>query len=192
MQGFARREFQLMLLRRMADFQPDLVEAARTELGATHAEYMAAHNRWVSMQHSRRAPRGLSLVTAALGPPDEERAIEVGDVTVTRCHWRLPGLWPDLRWEAMVGERGVVMGSSLVRADDSPVPELPAPSALAPWSCVLGDVLARFPEGEPADPDVPSQWLVRIGRYQLWFVYGLLQHVSEEGQLTGRGITPRS
>lgn len=158
-----------MLLRRMADFQPDLVEAARSELGASHSEYMAAHNRWQSMLHAKRAPRGLALYRAALGPPDTQEPRQVGDVTVIACSWRLPGLWPTLRWEAIVGVGNVVLHGWLVRASGA------APDNLAPWSCVVGDVIARYPHAEQADPDIPTQWLVRLGSHQLWFVHGLLQ-----------------
>jgi hypothetical protein len=175
--GFARREFQLMLLRRMADFQPDLVEAARTELGASHAEYMAAHNRWQTMLHSARAPRGLPLYRAVLGPPDVERTLPFGEVELTACSWRLPGLWPDLVWRAMVGLHDVVLDGALVRPDGAEVPALPPPEGLAPWSCVVGDVVARFPAARQLDPDVPSQWLIELDGWQLWFVHGLLQTV---------------
>ncbi len=170
MNGFARREFQLMLLRRMADFQPDLVEEAIERLGATHAEYMAAHNRWQSMLHARRAPRGLDLYRATLGPPESEEDRRVGDVTVTACQWRLAGLWPDLRWEAVVGVGRVVLHGWLVRATGTP--------ALGEaWGCVVGDVLDRFPEARQRDPDVPTQWLVELGDSQWWFVHGLLQTI---------------
>jgi hypothetical protein len=175
--GFARREFQLMLLRRMADFQPELVTAAYEQLGADRAEFMAAHNRWQTMLRSRRAPAGLSLYRACLGPPDTERPVEWGDVTLTACAWRLAGVWPDLRWEAMIGAGGVAIDASLVRAPDSPVPELGPPADLAPWSCVVGDVLGRYPSAEHVDGDVPSRWLVVVDGVRLWFVYGLLQAV---------------
>src|SRR5215470_8676188 len=52
----------LMLLRRMADYQPDLVAWAIAELGATPAQYRAAHNRWQSLLRARRAPSGLTLL----------------------------------------------------------------------------------------------------------------------------------
>ena len=107
-QGFARREFQLMLLRRTADFQPDLVEAAYAELGADRRAYMAAHTRWQTMLRSRRAPAGLDLYRAVLGPPDTERAERFGDVVLT-LDSGLGGLWPDLRWEVVVGTGGVVL-----------------------------------------------------------------------------------
>ena len=54
MKGFARFEFQLMLLRRMADLQPDLVADALSQLGASRAEARAAHRRWQELQHSSR------------------------------------------------------------------------------------------------------------------------------------------
>jgi hypothetical protein len=174
-QGFARREFQLMLLRRMADLQPDLVEAAYTELGATNRDYLAAHNRWQSMLRSRRAPRGLDLYHAVLGPADDERARRFGDVSLAAHTWALPGLWPDLRWEALVGTAGVVIHAWLVRAGDAPIPELPAPADMAPWSCVVGDVLYRFPEAAQFDPQVPSQWRLAVGGTRMTFVHGLLQ-----------------
>jgi hypothetical protein len=176
-QGFARREFALMLLRRMADFQPELVIEAYGELEATHSRYMAAHNRWQSLLRSRRAPRGLALYRAVLGPPDGTEPRRVGDVTVTACAWRLPGLWPDLCWEAVVGHDDVVLHGWLVRARGEAVPAMPDPARLAPWSCVVGDVLHRFPDAIQVDPEVYSQWLVRLGSHELWFVHGLLQDV---------------
>lgn len=158
-----------MLLRRMADFQPALVEQAIGGLQATHAEYMRAHNRWQAMLHARRAPRGLDLYRAVLGPPESEEDRRVGDVTVTAYQWRLlPGLWPDLRWEAVVGVGRVVLHGWLVRAAGTPV-------LGEPWGCVVGDVLERFPHASQRDPDVPSQWLVELDGRRLWFVHGLLQ-----------------
>jgi hypothetical protein len=175
--GFARREFELMLLRRMADLQPDLVEAACAEVGVTHGQYMAAHNRWQSMLHSRRAPQGLDLLQAVLGPPQTEREIHIGDATVIAHTWPLAGLWPDLCWEAIIGVGGVVLRGWLVREPGRPVPEL-ALQRLAPWSCVVGDVLARFPGAQQSDPQIPSQWLVQVDGTDLRFVHGLLQTTS--------------
>lgn len=164
-----------MLLRRMADFQAELVAAACEELGASHARYMAAHNRWQSMLHSRRAPRGLDLYRAVLGAPEAQRALEFGDATATACWWPLPDLWPDLRWEVIVGVGGVALGGALVRPPGAAVPVLPGPDHLAPWSCVVGDVSARFAAARHRDPQVPSRWLMELDGYELWFVHGLLQ-----------------
>ncbi|WP_166379545.1 hypothetical protein [Catellatospora methionotrophica] len=180
MKGFARREFQLMLLRRMADLQPDLVEAACADLSATHAEYMAAHNRWQTMQRSRTAPKGLALYEAVLGPAEQRRQVPFGDAVMTAHQWRLPGLWPELRWEALVGTEDFVLHAWLVRAADEPVPELGPVERLAPWSCVVGDVLAGFPGARQRDPEVPARWGVDVpgangAVHRLMFVHGLLQ-----------------
>ena len=155
-----------MLLRRMADFQPELVARAYGAIRATRADYLAAHNRWQSLLRSSSAPQGLSLYEAVLGPPEGEREEAVGDVTLTKLTWPLTGgLWPDLRWELMVGFGGLVLNGWLVRAPDARVPSLPAVDRLdrlEPWSCVVGDVLARYPAARQADPGrrVP---LARLG-----------------------------
>ncbi len=172
MRGFARREFQLMLLRRMADFQPELVELACADLGATRAEYRAACNRWQSMLRSPRAPQDFALYEAALGPADAERHETFGDVTLTALTWRLAGLWPDLRWELMVGYDGLVLNGWLVRAPEAPAPSL---ERLDPWSCVVGDVLTGIPGASQTNPEIPSRWLVHANGQRLVFVHGLLQ-----------------
>jgi len=141
---------------------------------------MAAHNRWQTMRHSRRAPRGMALYRAVLGPPETEQPVRVGDVTVKTHSWSLPGLWPDLRWEVTVGYGGAVLHGWLVRSPDAAVPDLPRPERLAPWSCVVNDTLARFPGARQADPNTASQWVVHVDGHQLWFVYGLLQTVKPD------------
>jgi hypothetical protein len=196
--GFARCEFQLMLLRRMADFQPDLVAAACEELGATRARYLAAHTRWQRMLRSARGPRGIGLYRAVLGPEDDERTRRWGDSTLSVHTWRLgpqarpepePGggeqrvrpaaVWPSLRWEAIVGHGSAVLQGWLVRPPGAAIPELPAPRRLAPWSCVVNDALTRYPDARPVEPDAPSRWLIDVGqagaRYRLVFVHGLFQ-----------------
>ncbi|GIF66794.1 hypothetical protein Ais01nite_48290 [Asanoa ishikariensis] len=176
MYGFARREFALTLLRRMADYQPELVKDAYTRLGATKADYLNAFNRWQTMLHSARAPRGLDLLHAVLGPEDHQEAVRVGDVTATVLHWRLP-LWPDLRWQAIIGAANVVIDGTLVRAKDAPRPVLP--EAPEPWSCVVADTLDRWPDARQRDPDVPARWLVETANKRLWFTHGLLQLVED-------------
>jgi hypothetical protein len=164
-----------MVLRRMADFQPELVIRAYGQLAASRAQAHAAHTRWQRMLRSRRAPKGLDLYRAVLGPPQSRQQLRLGDATATAVSWRLPDLWPDLRWVAVVGIGEVVMHAQLER--DGPVPRLPAAARLTPWSCSLGDVLRRYPDAEQIDPDVPTQWLVRVADVELWFVHGLLQAV---------------
>ena len=166
-----------MLLRRMADYQPDLVREARAALGASHAEYLAAFSRWQAMLRSRSAPRGLHLLRAVLGPEEHRDEVRVGDARATVHHWPLAGLWPELRWRAVVGVAGVVLDGSLVRAASAPPPDLPEPSALVPWGCVVADTLRRWPDAVQTDPEVPSRWLVEVRGHRLWFVHGLLQLV---------------
>ncbi len=155
-----------MLLRRMADFRPDLVEAAYTDLGATRAEYLAAHNRWQFMLRSRKAPSGLDLYLATLGPPDGIQARSSGVVDVTAYTWHVPKLWPELCWEATAGEGGVILHGWLVRATESPAPRR---HALTPWNCVVGDAVAAIPDARQVNPEVPSRWLVQAGGERLVF-----------------------
>ncbi|NKQ29088.1 hypothetical protein HF200_33415, partial [Streptomyces galbus] len=51
---FTPLHFQLVLLRRMADHNPDLVEDARRELGVTLLEMREANKRWQAMLRSPR------------------------------------------------------------------------------------------------------------------------------------------
>ena len=102
MRELARREFCLVLLRRMADVRPDLVAEALPRLAATRADAHAAHTRWQALQHSPRGPRGLSLRTAVLGPPEELEDRRFGDLDVQVRRWPLP-LWPHLHWEVLTG-----------------------------------------------------------------------------------------
>src|SRR5829696_3823869 len=74
----------------MADVRPDLVAEALPRLGASRAEAHAAHTRWQALQHSPRAPRGLGLRTAVLGPPEEVEDRRFGDLDVQVRRWPLP------------------------------------------------------------------------------------------------------
>ena len=169
MRGLARREFCLVLLRRMADVRPDLVAEALPRLGASRAEAHAAHTRWQALQHSPRAPRGLDLRTAVLGPPDELEDRRFGDLDVQVRRWPLP-LWPHLYWEVLTGPGGSVLNEHLVRAPGSPVPPATAGRLLV-WEHVLDDVVgaARREKRGPGRRDAlggpvaaPAR-LVRVG-----------------------------
>jgi len=178
--GFARREFQLVLLRRMADYRPELVADARDALGATIAEQRDANRRWQKMNHSRSAPRGMARLRAVLGPPEETGRARVGDLTCDIARWPL-ALWPDLRFEALTGPGGAIWNDWLVRAPGGTPPEIQGLAGLEPWSCVVGDVLARLPDAQPREGDAPTRWLLRRTEngvtYDAHFVYGLLQEV---------------
>ena len=65
-----------------------------------------------------------------------------------------------------------------------PGPDLPGdPRRLAPWSCLVGDVLEKFPQAKQAEPQAPAQWLLYLFNdggdgFRLTFVLGLLQAVT--------------
>jgi hypothetical protein len=173
-QGLAQREFCLILFRRMADVRPDLVADALPLLVADRAQARAAHRHWQALQHSPRAPRGISLRTAVLGPPEEREDRRFGDLDLVVRRWPLP-LWPHLRWEALAGPGGSVLHEQLVRAPGSPVP--PATAGLRVWEHVVGDV-SGLPGAVDVDPGVVTRWEVRLADgTRAQFVWGLLQHV---------------
>jgi hypothetical protein len=177
--GLARREFCLVLLRRMADLRPDLVAEALPRLGATRDEAHAAHTRWQAVQHARRGPRGVGLRTAVLGPPEELEDRRFGDLDVRVRRWPLP-LWPQLYWEVLSGPGGSVLHEHLVRMPGSPVPPAAA-GALRVWEHVLDDVVA-LPGAVSVDPGVVTRWEIALpGGVRAAFVWGLLQQVSGPG-----------
>jgi hypothetical protein len=173
--GLGRREFCLVLLRRMADTRPDLVTEALPRLSADRAEARAAHRRWQSLQHSSRGPRDVFLRTAVLGPPEEREDRRLGDLDLVVRWWPLP-LWPHLRWETQAGPGGLVLHEQLVRAPGSPVP--PATAGLLVWQHVVGDV-SGLPGAVDVDPGVATRWEVHLpDAARAQFVWGLLQQVT--------------
>ncbi|GAA1984982.1 hypothetical protein [Kitasatospora viridis] len=155
--GFGPTEFQLVLLRRMADFQPVLVERAVRELGATRAELREANKRWQAMVRAPRFPRGPRRYTSVLGPPAATLPRRIGDLTCTAPQWALP-LWPELRFEVLIGPGQSVLNEWLVRAPGSPAPALRSLADLAPWSCVVADLGAAFPPAVPREGSAPTRW----------------------------------
>src|SRR4051794_8165631 len=151
----ARREFCLVLLRRMADLRPDLVAEALSRIGATRRQAHAAHTRWQALAHSPRAPRGLALRTAVLGPPDEVEDRRFGDLDVEVRRWPLP-LWPHLFWEVLSGPGGSVLNEHLVRMPGPPVPAASA-ADLRGGDPVRAAVVG-LPEARSADPAVATRW----------------------------------
>ena len=180
MKGFARREMALVLLRRMEDYHPDLVEDAAAVLGAARAERRAAYRRWTTLQHSRRFPAGLRGYEAILGPPESAGEVRYGDVTCRVCRWPLP-LWTDLRFEVVAGPGGEVWNAELARPPGTPVPEFRGVSDLVPWSCVAADLAARFGPVRPRQGDAPNRTALEFdtgaGPRVAHFTWGLLQLV---------------
>ena len=179
MKGLARREFCLVLLRRMADLRPDLVAAALPRLSADRAQARAAHRRWQALHHAPRAPRGLALRAAVLGPAEAVEGRGFGDLELEVHRWPLP-LWPHLRWEVLSGPGGEMLHEQLVRGPDSPVPPARVAS-LRIWEHVLDDVVG-LPGAVSVDPQVSTRWDVDLpGGRRARFVWGLLQQVSGPG-----------
>ncbi|MBC6458989.1 hypothetical protein [Actinomadura sp. HBU206391] len=184
MDGFARREFQLVLLRRMADYQPDLVMAAARSLDATRTEMRQVNARWQRMLRSMRFPGGERRLRGVLGPPAAHADRRLGDVICQAAWWELP-LWPDLRFEALIGPDGSILLEWLVRPETSQAPRLDGVADLAPWSCVVGDVAMRFAPVQHHADTVPSRWHVVFSPADgapsrvAHFVWGLLQTVED-------------
>ncbi|MFI2609261.1 hypothetical protein [Kitasatospora sp. NPDC018619] len=190
--GFGVTEFQLVLLRRMADFQPGLVEEAVRRLGATRASMREANRRWQAMVRAPGFPRGGARYAAVLGPAEASVPRRIGDLGCVARQWSLP-LWPALRFEVLLGPagaRGAVLNEWLVRAPGVPAPELRTPGDLVPWGCVVGDVGAAFPSAVPREGSAPSRFRLdlsvpdadgRLRRYEADFTWGLLQEVRPVG-----------
>lgn len=181
-------EFQLVLLRRMADYQPELVESARTSLGFSATDMRAVNAQWQRMLHSRHSRGPVGVLRGVLGEPVATVQRRIGDLTCPALQWTLP-LWPALRFEALTGPGGMLLTEHLIRGPDSPRPTLRHLGDLQPWSCVLGDVatafgplrhlegsaptrdlaLAQVPDEPPGRADAPTSTIA------CEFVYGLLQ-----------------
>ncbi|WP_369182428.1 hypothetical protein [Streptomyces sp. Y1] len=186
--GFGVTEFQLVLLRRMADFRPELVEEAVRRLGATRAGMREANRRWQAMVRSSRFPRGGGRYAVVLGAAERSAARRVGDLECVARQWALP-LWPQLRFEVLLGPAEIgapVLNAWLVRAEGVPAPVLRTVADLVPWGCVVGDVGAAFPGAVPREGSAPTRFRLDFaapdvdGRVRSWaadFTWGLLQEV---------------
>ncbi|MEU4117217.1 hypothetical protein AB0F71_22305 [Kitasatospora sp. NPDC028055] len=186
--GFGVTEFQLFLLRRMADYHPELVEDAVRRLGATRASMREANKRWQAMVRAPRFPRGGARYAAVLGPAEASLPRRIGDLACTARQWVLP-LWPELRFEVLLGPAEIgapVLNEWLVRAPGAPGPELRTVADLAPWGCVVGDVGEAFPGAVPREGSAPTRFRLdfaapgadgRAGSWTADFTWGLLQEV---------------
>jgi hypothetical protein len=192
-QAFGVEEFQLVLLRRMADFQPVLVERARSGLGVSANGMRQVNADWQRFVRSRRAPRGVARLRAVLGPQTSVHEQRTGDLSCLLHRWSLP-LWPDLRYEAVEGPGGGVWQEWLVRAPGTSPPPPPANGDLAPWRYVVADLEQLFPQVQHLPADAPQRWVSRFAvpgggavpgeggearHRRARFVYGLLQEVSD-------------
>lgn len=186
---FTPRDFTLVLLRRMADHNPDLVEDARRSLDASRADMREANKRWQAMIRSPRARAAASRYRSVLGAPESVTPTKIGDLECEAWRWELP-LWPDLRFEALVAEKGAVWNAWLVRAPGAPPPVLGSVEDLTPWSCTVDEAARAFAPARPLHGSAPTRWGLAFrardkGGQQLdmvaEFTWGLLQRTAVSG-----------
>ncbi|MET9858056.1 hypothetical protein ABZY93_01820 [Streptomyces smyrnaeus] len=194
---FGRSEFQLVLLRRMADFQPGRVEAALRELGVGRAAMREANKRWQAMVRSPRATRGtLARYRSVLGPPESTEQRRIGDLTCQAHSWSLP-LWADLLFEVLSApDGGAAWNAWLVRAPGAAAPELRTVEDLTPWSCTVDEAARAFAPARAHEGSAPTRWQLaftapdREGRRHpvvAEFTWGLLQRLPEGPGTAGDG-----
>ncbi|MFJ3359417.1 hypothetical protein ACWDYK_26795 [Streptomyces anthocyanicus] len=186
---FTPRDFQLVLLRRMADHNPGPVEDARRELGASVAQMREANRRWQAMLRSPRSRSAAARYRSVLGEPESAAPRRIGDLECEARQWALP-LWPGLRFEVLVADRGVVWNEWLVRAPGAPGPELRTLDDLTPWSCTVDEAARAFAPARPLQGSAPTRWGLaftapdREGvRHEVVaeFTWGLLQRTAVGG-----------
>ncbi|NUL06803.1 hypothetical protein HRW07_26935 [Streptomyces lunaelactis] len=178
---FGPLDFQLVLLRRMADHQPGLVEDARHELGVSIAEMREANRRWQAMVRSPRTRGALSRYRSVLGAPERSVRRRIGDLECDALLWPVP-LWPDLRFEVLAADGGAVWNEWLVRAPGAAGPSLRTVDDLKPWSCTVDEAARAFPPATPLEGSAPTRWRLRLtlpdgGQRVAEFTWGLLQRV---------------
>ncbi|MEU3945282.1 hypothetical protein [Streptomyces sp. NPDC029526] len=154
---FTPVHLQLVLLRRMADHNPGLVEDARRALGASAADLREANRRWQAMLRSPRPRPALDRYRSVLGAPESRTPRRVGDLDCEAWQWPLP-LWPDLRFEVLTAPGGAVWNEWLVRAPGAAPPVLRTVADLAPWSCTVEEAARAFAPARPLQGSAPTRW----------------------------------
>jgi hypothetical protein len=154
---FTPLHFQLVLLRRMADFHPDLVEDARHELGVSLAEMREANRRWQAMVRSPRGRGAAARYRSVLGAPEASERRRIGDLECEALLWPVP-LWPALRFEVVLAPNGGVWNEWLVRAPGTPGPRPRTVADLRPWSCTVDEVARAFAPVRPLEGTAPTRW----------------------------------
>ncbi|WP_217206202.1 hypothetical protein [Streptomyces sp. AC550_RSS872] len=154
---FTPLDFQLVLLRRMADHNPDLVEEARRELGVSLVGMREANKRWQAMVRSPRARGAASRYRSVLGAPESVVTRKVGDLDCEAWLWPVP-LWPDLRFEVLLAPNGAVWNEWLVRAPGAAGPPLRTLADLTPWSCTVDEAARAFAPARPLEGTAPTRW----------------------------------
>ncbi|MEV6999622.1 hypothetical protein AB0N62_18285 [Streptomyces sp. NPDC093982] len=186
---FTPLDFQLVLLRRMADHNPDLVDSARHELGVSIADMREANKRWQAMVRSPRTRGAASRYRSVLGAPESVVTRKVGDLDCEAWLWPVP-LWPDLRFEVLLAPNGAVWNEWLVRAPGSEAPALRTLADLTPWSCTVDEAARAFAPARPLEGTAPTRWGLAFAapdgegvrrEVVAEFSWGLLQRVAVRG-----------
>ena len=154
---FTVHDFQLVLLRRMADHNPGPVEDARRALGVSIADMREANRRWQAMVRSPRARAAASRYRSVLGTPETVLTRTVGDLECEAWLWPVP-LWPDLRFEVLLAPTGAVWNEWLIRAPDAAGPALRTLADLTPWSCTVDEAARAFAPARPLEGTAPTRW----------------------------------
>ncbi|MFI8187649.1 hypothetical protein ACIF8T_02385 [Streptomyces sp. NPDC085946] len=187
---FTPLDFQLVLLRRMADHNPGLVEDARHALGASPTDLREANRRWQAMVRSPRSRPAAARYRSVLGTPGAVLPRRVGGLDCEAWQWPLP-LWPDLRFEVLVAPDRVVWNAWLVRAPGAPAPALRTLDDLTPWSCTVDEAARAFAPARALEGTAPTRWGLaftaadgRGVRHEVAaeFTWGLLQRVAAGGR----------
>ncbi|MFD9487527.1 hypothetical protein ACFWBX_26870 [Streptomyces sp. NPDC059991] len=176
---FRPLDFQLVLLRRMADHQPELVDDARRELGVSMTQMREANRRWQAMARSPRSRGAAARYRSVLGAPETVARRKVGDLECEARLWPVP-LWPTLRFEVLAGPDGTVWNEWLVRAPGEPGPVLETAADLRPWSCTVDEAARAFPPARPMEGSAPTRWQLELTapdgeKCVAEFSWGLLQ-----------------
>ncbi|MFE3854514.1 hypothetical protein ACFXPN_25655 [Streptomyces griseorubiginosus] len=154
---FTVHDFQLVLLRRMADHNPGPVEDARRALGVSIADMREANRRWQAMVRSPRARAAASRYRSVLGTPETVLTRTVGDLECEAWLWPVP-LWPDLRFEVLLAPTGAVWNEWLIRAPGAAGPALRTLADLTPWSCTVDEAARAFAPARPLEGTAPTRW----------------------------------
>ena len=187
---FTPLDFQLVLLRRMADHNPGLVEDARHELGVSIADMREANRRWQAMLHAPRSRSTTSRYRSILGAPESVTPRRIGDLSCEALLWPVP-LWPDLRFEVLVAPNGVAWNEWLVRAPGAAGAEPRTLDDLRPWSCTVDEVARAFAPARPLEGTAPTRWGLAFTapdasgvprKCAAEFTWGLLQRVGVSGE----------
>jgi hypothetical protein len=186
---FTPLDFQLVLLRRMADHNPDLVEDARHTLGVSIADMREANRRWQAMLHSPRSRAAASRYRSVLGEPESVVRRRIGDLDCEALLWPVP-LWPDLRFEVLLAPNGAVWNEWLIRAPQARGPRLRTIADLTPWSCTVDEAARAFAPARPLEGTAPTRWGLAFTapdeagtrrEVVAEFTWGLLQRVAVDG-----------